>query len=315
MASGFFALFDDIATVLDDVAVMSKIAMKKTAGIAGDDLAVGSEQMAGLDPKRELPVIRKVAMGSLKNKAFLVPGALALNFAAPWIITPILMAGGAYLCYEGVEKILHHKNKKDASHDKALIDAFHQGPDALLRFEEDKIKKAIRTDTILSGEIIAISLASVAHSPFVTQATTLTVVALIMTVGIYGAVAAIVKIDDVGLYMLKKTGAGLYASLYRAIGQGLVSAAAPIMKSLSFIGTAAMFMVGGGILAHGVPVIGHGIADAAAAVTANGFLKGTLVIAGEAIVGIIAGIITLKAVQLLEKPVAKIILRIKKRGA
>lgn len=274
-AGGLLALLDDIATVLDDVAVMSKVAVKKTAGIAGDDLAVGAGTVVGADPARELPVIWAVAKGSFINKLYLVPGALLLNFIAPFLILPLLMAGGAFLCYEGVEKILHaRQTRAGKKNDEKLLQAFEKSPEALLAFEKSKIRAAINTDLILSGEIVAIALGAVAEKPFVTQVGVLSAIAIFMTVGIYGLVAAIVKIDDAGFYLIKRP-----QKILRSLGDILVQAAPKIMKALSVIGTAAMILVGGELILHGIPPAEHILHGAgalmnAAAALLTGLLTG-----------------------------------------
>lgn len=242
-------LLDDIASVLDDVAIMTKKAASKTAGVLGDDLALNAEQVSGVVAKRELPVVWSVAKGSALNKLILVPAALALNHFAPWLVTPLLMLGGTYLCFEGVEKLIHYfAHKRDRS-----IEAAQAKVEELKRGEVDekaKIKGAVRTDFVLSAEIIVITLGVVAEDPFVTQALVLSAIALLMTVGVYGLVACIVKLDDFGLYLSKK---GM------ALGRGILWAAPFLMKGLSIVGTAAMFLVGGQILVHGIPPVHHWI--------------------------------------------------------
>ncbi|SFM34358.1 DUF808 domain-containing protein [Rugamonas rubra] len=261
--SSLLALIDDIAAILDDVALMSKVAAKKTAGVLGDDLALNAQQVAGVKAERELPVVWAVAVGSLKNKAVLVPAALGISAFAPWAITPLLMAGGAYLCFEGFEKLAHpylHADEQ-AAHLVELADAVSDPEVDLVALEKDKIKGAIRTDFILSAEIIVISLGTVAGAPFGQQVTVLAGIALVMTVGVYGLVAAIVKMDDAGLYLSRRGGAAT-----RALGQVLLAAAPKLMKLLSVVGTLAMFMVGGGILTHGTPGAHEVIHHAAEAV-------------------------------------------------
>ncbi|TBO32427.1 DUF808 domain-containing protein [Aquabacterium lacunae] len=254
-ASSLLALIDDIATVLDDIAVMSKVAAKKTAGVLGDDLALNAEQVAGIRAERELPVVWAVALGSLKNKAILVPAALAISALAPWLITPLLMVGGAFLCFEGFEKLVHPwLHAAEASAHKGEIAEAVKNPQVdMVAFEKDKIQGAVRTDFVLSAEIIAITLGVVQNSPFTQQVSVLVAMALVMTVGVYGFVAAIVKMDDVGLHFARRPGTTLADGLLRRLGVGLVSAAAPLMKLLSVVGMAAMFMVGGGIVVHGIP--------------------------------------------------------------
>lgn len=241
MASSLLILLDDIATILDDVAVMSKMAAKKTAGVLGDDLALNAQQVSGVRTDRELPVVWAVAKGSFINKLILVPAALLISVVAPWLITPLLMIGGLFLCYEGVEKVLHslhHKKAKteeEASHEIAAIET------DLATFEKDKVKGAIRTDFILSAEIVVISLGTVAAATFSTKVMVLSVIAIIMTVGVYGFVAMIVKIDDLGLYLTEQA-----SSVKQSIGRGLLAFAPKLMKTLTIVGTIAMFLVGGG---------------------------------------------------------------------
>jgi predicted DNA repair protein MutK len=248
--SSLFALIDDIATILDDVAAMSKVAAKKTAGVLGDDLALNAQQVSGVRAERELPVVWAVAVGSLKNKAILVPAALAISAFAPWAITPLLMIGGLYLCFEGFEKIAHgFLHAEDDKQHHAELSAAVANPEVdLVALEKEKIKGAIRTDFILSAEIIVIALGSVATATFSQQVTVVVGIALVMTVGVYGIVAGIVKMDDAGLYLSQRGGAAV-----RALGRFLLAAAPMLMKLLSVVGTAAMFMVGGGILTHGLP--------------------------------------------------------------
>ena len=251
--SSLLALLDDIASILDDVSLMTKVAAKKTAGVLGDDLALNAQQVAGVRAERELPVVWAVAVGSLKNKAILVPAALAISAFAPWAITPLLMVGGAYLCFEGFEKIAHKYQHPDDSHKAELAQALRDPQVDLVALEKDKIKGAIRTDFILSAEIIVIALGTVATATFAEQVAVVVGIALIMTVGVYGLVAGIVKLDDAGFYLSARKGAGALMDGVRAFGRMLVSAAPKLMKFLSVVGTLAMFMVGGGILTHGWP--------------------------------------------------------------
>ena len=300
MPSSFFALFDDIATLLDDVSVMTKVATKKTAGVLGDDLALNAQQVSGINADRELPVVWAVAKGSLVNKVILVPAALGVAALEAWLrgqgynvplITPLLMIGGAFLCYEGVEKLAHkflHKPQEDEQHHAELVDAVNVESVDMVAFEKDKIKGAIRTDFILSAEIIVISLGTVATQPFAKQFAVLVAISLIMTVGVYGLVGGIVKLDDLGL-RLAREGAG---KLRTAIGRGILAFAPKLMKFLSVAGTAAMFLVGGGILVHGVPALHH-LAEAARAVP-PGWLWENLF---NAAVGIVAGAIIVAVVQ------------------
>lgn len=256
-ASSLLALIDDIATILDDVAVMSKIAAKKTAGVLGDDLALNAQQVTGLSADRELPVVWAVALGSLRNKAILVPAALLISAFAPWAIIPLLMIGGAYLCFEGVEKLAHkflHPSRQEASEHAAHLQALQNPAVDMRSFEREKIKGAVRTDFILSAEIIVIALGIVAPYPFLQQVIALCAVAVLMTIGVYGFVALIVKLDDAGLYLSLRPGSN---SLHK-LGGAILWLAPWLMKSLSVVGTLAMFLVGGGILLHGIPQA-HGL--------------------------------------------------------
>jgi len=294
--SSLLALIDDIATILDDVALMSKVAAKKTAGVLGDDLALNAQQVAGVRAERELPVVWAVGVGSLKNKAILVPAALAISAFAPWAITPLLMVGGLYLCFEGFEKIAHsllHKDEDD--HHKNELHQALANPDVdLVALEKDKIKGAVRTDFILSAEIIVIALGTVATAPFVQQVTVVVGIALLMTVGVYGLVAAIVKMDDAGLYLSQRGGAAV-----RALGRVLLSAAPKLMKLLGVVGTVAMFMVGGGILTHGLP-FAHDLIHHAA--EASGPVLGAVVpTVLDALTGVLAGALALVVVNIGSK--------------
>jgi len=296
--SSLLALIDDIATILDDVAAMSKVAAKKTAGVLGDDLALNAQQVAGVQADRELPVVWAVAKGSMINKAILVPAALAISYFADWAITPLLMLGGAYLCFEGFEKIAHkllHSAAEDDQHHKDLLDA-NQSVD-LVAMEKEKVKGAVRTDFILSAEIIVIALGTVAKASFVQQLTVLVGIAVVMTIGVYGLVGAIVKMDDAGLYLTKRAGAGV-----QAFGRFLLTAAPKLMKFLSVAGTVAMFMVGGGILTHGIPgahdVIHHA-AEAAGLVGGVGPLLAAVTPSVlDTVGGVIAGAIVLAVVTI-----------------
>ena len=250
MASSLLLLLDDIATVLDDVATITQVAARKTAGVLGDDLALNAKQVAGVSAARELPVVWAVARGSAINKAVLVPAALAIGWFAPWAVTPLLMIGGAYLCFEGAEKIVH-----------SLLHGAepHPGP---VTAEHSRIAGAIRTDFILSAEIIVITLGVVAGRPFVTQLVVLLAISTVMTVGVYGLVAGIVKLDDLGLTL-----GGSSSAPWRALGRCILAAAPWLMRGLSVAGTAAMFLVGGGIVAHGIPALHHAAIDLAASFT------------------------------------------------
>lgn len=261
MAAGsLLALLDDIATMLDDVSVMTSMAAKKTAGVLGDDLALNAQQVSGVDASRELPVVWAVAKGSLLNKLILVPTALTISYFAPWAITPLLMVGGAYLCFEGFEKIAHkflHGAKEEEKHDEQIEQAIANPKVDLVALEKDKIKGAIRTDFILSAEIIVIALGTVATAPFSKQVTVVSLIALIMTAGVYGLVAGIVKLDDLGLYMMLRKGKSVFKQIIRKIGNLLLNATPYLMRFLSIAGTAAMFLVGGSIIGHGIPALHH----------------------------------------------------------
>jgi predicted DNA repair protein MutK len=292
-AAGLLALLDDIATILDDVAILTKAATRKTAGVLGDDLALNAQQVTGVRADRELPVVWAVAKGSLVNKAILVPAALLISAVAPWAVTPLLMLGGAFLCYEGFEKIAHrflHSSEERRAEQQALRKAMSDASVDVVAFERAKVKGAIRTDFILSAEIVVIALGIVAAQPLVTRITVLATIAILMTVGVYGIVAAIVKLDDAGLYLCGRPGRA-----QRALGAGILRAAPWLMKFLSIAGTAAMFLVGGGILVHGLPGLHHVVEAAAdrvpafdevAAFAANLVIG---VVAGGLLVGIVAG--------------------------
>lgn len=263
MAGGsLLLLLDDIAAVLDDVALMTKVAAKKTAGVLGDDLAVNAEKASGVRAERELPVVWAVAKGSFRNKCILVPAALAMSFFAPWSITPALILGGLFLCYEGFEKIAHkflHTTAEDAAHHQDMLQHLADEKIDLVQYEQGKIRGAVRTDFILSAEIIVLTLGVVAEMKFVSQVLVLSAIGMIMTVGVYGLVAGIVKLDDVGLYLLQKEGRGLWPKAQRWCGGRLMVFAPLLMKILAVVGTVAMFMVGGGILAHGFHALDEGI--------------------------------------------------------
>ena len=260
MAASLLALLDDIASVLDDVATMTKVAAKKTAGVLGDDLALNAQQVAGVKADRELPVVWAVARGSFINKVILVPAALLIATLAPWLITPLLMLGGAYLCFEVVEKLAHkylHNPADDAAERAALKQALVDPAVDLVALEKTKIQGAVRTDFILSAEIIVISLGAVAAKTFATQVGVLIGVAIIMTIGVYGLVGAIVKLDDLGLWCVRDAATSLIAKIKRGFGRFLLWFAPKLMKFLSVAGTAAMFLVGGHILVEGVAVLHH----------------------------------------------------------
>jgi predicted DNA repair protein MutK len=303
--ASLLALIDDIASVLDDVAILTKLATKKTAGVLGDDLALNAQQVSGIRAARELPVVWAVAKGSLVNKAILVPAALAISAIAPWAVIPLLMVGGLFLCYEGFEKIWHKfAHRKAPDPDKQRLRHALEDPNVDLRaLEKEKIKGAVRTDFILSAEIIVISLGTVAAASFGVRVAVLVGIALIMTVGVYGLVAGIVKLDDVGQHLLGRPGDGTLASLSHAAGRGILWFAPKFMKFLSIAGTAAMFLVGGGILAHGVPLIEHwihGIQNEADDIPGIGlFLSGITPMLSGMAVGVLAGAVAVALVSLL----------------
>ena len=286
--ASLLTLIDDIASVLDDVAVLTKVAAKKTAGVLGDDLALNAQQVSGMRAERELPVVWAVAVGSIRNKLILVPAALAISAFIPWAVMPLLMLGGFYLCLEGVEKLLHkwlHSAEDDAAHHAQEVAALADADIDLAAFEADKIKGAIRTDFVLSAEIIVIALGTVAEQPFLSQLAVLSGIGVIMTVGVYGIVAGIVKMDDVGAWLLLK-GSGLA----KLIGKGLLLAAPKLMRLLTVLGTAAMFLVGGSILAHGVPPLHHAIEHWAELAGPGSSLSGMLL---DALVGVAGGALAL----------------------
>ncbi len=295
--SSLFALIDDIATLLDDVSLMTKVATKKTAGVLGDDLALNAQQVSGIHADRELPVVWAVAKGSLINKAILVPAALLISSLAPWAVTPLMMIGGAYLCFEGVEKLAHkflHSKQDDAQHHTALVQALQDEKVDMVAFEKDKVRGAIRTDFILSAEIIVISLGTLQGRTFLEQSLTLVAIALIMTIGVYGLVAGIVKLDDLGLALNRDARDSAWAKVKRGIGAGILRGAPWLMKFLSIAGTAAMFLVGGGILVHGVPLLAHFMEP-----YAQGALGTLLSLLFDAAVGIITGAAVLLVVKLV----------------
>ena len=306
--SSLLALIDDIASILDDVSLMTKVAAKKTAGVLGDDLALNAQQVTGVRVERELPVVWAVAKGSFRNKLILVPSALAISFFAPWAVTPLLMLGGAFLCYEGFEKLAHSfmrgKEQHDA-HQTELLQALSDPVVDMVALEKDKIKGAVRTDFILSAEIIAITLGTVATASFGAQITVLSVIAIVMTIGVYGLVAGIVKLDDAGLYLSQKSGDSFLLKMQRSLGRGILIFAPYMMKSLSVIGTAAMFMVGGGILAHGVPAataLIHELALSSGALPmVGGVLEALAPTLLNAVLGIVAGAIVMIAVRGAQK--------------
>ena len=303
MASSLLVLLDDIATILDDVSVMTKVAAKKTAGVLGDDLALNAEQVRGVRADRELPVVWAVAKGSVRNKLILVPAALAISAFLPWLVTPLLMAGGLFLCYEGAEKLLHRfleSREGRAAHHIAHAAALARADTERLAAEQDKIKGAVRTDFILSAEIIVIALGTVTGQPFGVRVGVLAGIAALMTVGVYGLVAGIVKLDDLGLYMSRGASAA-----GRAVGTAILRLAPWLMKGLAVAGTAAMFLVGGGILTHGFHAISEWIGETAAdarLIPGIGAVLGALTpMLINAAVGIAAGALVVGAVKLVQR--------------
>ena len=297
MSNSLLALIDDIATILDDVAILSKVAAKKTAGVLGDDLALNAQQVAGVKAERELPVVWAVCKGSLVNKLILVPTALLISLFIPGAVTPLLMIGGAYLCFEGFEKLAHkflHSHEEDQAHEAELLKALSDPAVDMREVERDKIKGAIRTDFVLSAEIIAITLGTVQTLAWPTQLAVLSSIAVLMTFGVYGFVAGIVKMDDAGLYMSQLPGTGPTRRALQALGRGLLWAAPWLMKVLAVVGTAAMFLVGGGILVHGIGPLHHAVQALLAQLGASGSalagLMGALLpISVEALTGVVAG--------------------------
>ncbi len=287
--ASLLTLIDDIATILDDVSVMTKVAAKKTAGVLGDDLALNAQQVTGVNADRELPVVWAVAKGSMVNKLILVPLALVISALAPWAVTPLLMLGGLFLCFEGVEKLFHKyfhpQNEHHLEPQKTITQDENKSLQAL---EKEKIKGAIRTDFVLSAEIIVITLGTVATAAFSQQLTVLTSIAVIMTIGVYGLVAGIVKLDDGGLYLAEREGHTLSAQLKRKLGFAILAFAPYMMKTLSIVGTAAMFLVGGAIVAHGIPSVHHAI-EGIASTMGNGFLQSISPALLNGVFGIAAG--------------------------
>lgn len=309
--SSLLLLIDDITTILDDVATMSKLAAKKTAGVLGDDLALNAQQVSGVKADRELPVVWAVAVGSMKNKAILVPAALAISAWIPWAITPLLMIGGAFLCYEGFEKVAHRlihgkeEVEADRAEKRAAVAVATADPAVdLVAMEKDRIRGAVRTDFILSAEIIVISLGTVSGAPFGSQVAVLVAIAVLMTVGVYGLVAGIVKLDDAGLYLSQKA-----SSAAQAFGRGILSLAPWLMRGLSVVGTLAMFLVGGGILVHGVPAAHHLVEIVQHAVAAvpgvGGALRVLAPLLTNLLVGIVAGGIVTGVVVAVRKILGK----------
>jgi predicted DNA repair protein MutK len=303
--SSLLTLLDDIATLLDDISVMTKVAAKKTAGVLGDDLAVNAERVTGVRAERELPVVWAVAKGSAINKLILVPAALVISAILPWAVTPLLMLGGAYLCYEGFEKLWHfftHREHEAVEEHEELLEAAADPAVDLVAFEKTKIKGAIRTDFILSAEIIVIALGTVQGADLLARIGVLSAIAVLMTIGVYGLVAGIVKLDDAGLYLAERTGASVWRRGLRAFGHFILRLAPWLMKSLGVLGTAAMFLVGGGILVHGIPPVYdllHHLQDFAQRATAAGGLLSMLTtLLYNAVFGILAGGLVLALISL-----------------
>lgn len=303
MASvGFLALLDDIASLLDDVAAISKVAAHKTAGVLGDDLALNAQQVSGVKADRELAVVFAVAKGSFINKLILVPLALLISAVAPWLVTPLLMLGGLYLCFEGVEKLaekwLHDKQDKTAHH-KALVDAVNSDDIDIMAFESGKIKGAIRTDFILSAEIIIIALGVAQNEAFLTRAISVSLIAIVVTALVYGLVAAIVKFDDLGLALIKSTANGGWKQIQQMFGRFILLMAPKLMRLLSVVGMLAMFLVGGGILVHGLPFIHHMIEPL---INTSGKVTAALLpVLFNGLFGVIAGVVVLSLLTLLTR--------------
>ena len=294
--TSLFLLLDDIASTLDDVATMTKIATRKTAGVLGDDLALNAEQVSGVRAERELPVVWAVAKGSMLNKAILVPAALAISAFAPWLIAPLLMLGGAYLCFEGFEKLAHKylPDTKNGEHRSQVVKALADPTIDLVALEKNKIKGAVRTDFVLSAEIIVIALGVVGGLALGTQVAVLVSIAIMMTIGVYGLVAGIVKLDDLGLWLCRRANA-----IAHAVGGAILWATPWLMRSLSVVGTAAMFLVGGGILSHGLPWVHHLIESLTSGFT--GFAGVLLPSALDGVVGLVVGALVLLLVSLVKR--------------
>lgn len=307
MATSLLTLLDDIATILDDVALMTKLATKKTAGVLGDDLALNAQQVSGVRADRELPVVWAVAKGSAFNKLILVPVALIISALAPWAITPLLMLGGLYLCFEGVEKLAHKfLHPAEAELEKAhLLEVVANEEIDLVAAEKQKVKGAIRTDFILSAEIIVISLGTIAAADFSVKVATLIAISIIMTVGVYGLVAGIVKLDDAGLHLSSMEGPGISNAFNRSLGKGILWFAPLLMKFLSIVGTAAMFIVGGGILTHGFHWISEKIASTASLVAnlpgVGDLIASLTTMLLDSLVGLAAGAVVLAIVTAVQR--------------
>ncbi|WP_172565504.1 DUF808 domain-containing protein [Vibrio navarrensis] len=294
--ASLLTLLDDIATVLDDVAVMSKVAAKKTAGVLGDDLALNAQQVSGVSAEREIPVVWAVAKGSFRNKCILVPAALLISAFVPWLIMPLLLLGGLFLCFEGAEKILEKWHHAQPSKEKEI--ATEQAITDIAAYEKQKIAGAVRTDFILSAEIIVIALGTVQGQSTTAQILVVSLIAFVMTIGVYGLVAAIVKLDDLGFYLERRSqGKGIGNTL----GQSLIRFAPKLMKGLTIVGTAAMFLVGGGIVVHNVPAIHHLVEPVlmnfSAYTLANALLPALL----NGMIGVLAGLIVVAIVTGVQK--------------
>jgi predicted DNA repair protein MutK len=308
-SSSLLTLLDDIATVLDDVAILSKVAAKKTAGVLGDDLALNAEQVSGVKADRELPVVWAVAKGSFLNKLIIVPAALAISAFVPPLITVLLVIGGLFLCFEGFEKVFHKfffnkssddERKKNEHHQKLI--ALSDDSVDLVAFEEKKIKGAIRTDFILSAEIVVIALGTVQEAAFAVQIAVVSGLAVAITFGVYGLVAAIVKLDDLGLYLLRKSVSGRFNGIQRSLGRGLLIFAPALMKTLTVVGTIAMFLVGGGILVHSFEWLHkqvHHLVEYLSGVFGT-IAEITVPILTEGLVGVFAGGIVLLAITIIQ---------------
>ncbi|EOW6615094.1 DUF808 domain-containing protein [Vibrio fluvialis] len=295
--ASLLTLLDDIATVLDDVAVMSKVAAKKTAGVLGDDLALNAQQVSGVAAEREIPVVWAVAKGSFRNKLILVPAALIISSIAPWLIMPLLLLGGLFLCFEGAEKVLEklfhsqpEKKPEEAMEELSQVN--------VEEYEQKKIKGAIRTDFILSAEIIVIALGTVQGKEMLTQIVVVSLIAVIMTVGVYGLVAGIVKLDDLGFYLERKSKGEV---LRARLGSALVSFAPKLMKGLTVVGTAAMFLVGGGIVVHNVPVIHHWIEPVLMDLPNLSLVSSLVPALLNGLIGVVAGLVIVAVMEVVHK--------------
>lgn len=303
MASSLLALLDDITTLLDDVAVLSKVAVKKTSGVVGDDLALNAEQVTGFQADRELPVVWAVAKGSFINKVILVPAALLISAFAPRMIVPLLMIGGIFLCYEGFEKVWHklaHREPAPADTEarEVRVAALANPEVDLVALERTRIKGAIRTDFILSAEIVVIALGTMAAAPMTQQIVSLSLIGVGITVLVYGLVAGIVKLDDLGLRLLRTGGKNAAAASSRAFGASILRMAPWLMRTLSVVGTAAMFLVGGSIVAHGIPPVEHAVAALEHGAGGAGWAVKLL---ADAVVGIATGGIVVAALALVAR--------------